>query len=88
MKLLRVGPKGAEKPAVIDAEGKIRDLSGKVPDFAGAGVSLEAIEAIRALDLSALPELSADERIGCCLASVPNFFCIGLNYSMPWARPW
>lgn len=81
MKLLRVGPKGAEKPAVIDAEGKIRDLSGKVPDFAGAGVSLEAIEAIRALDLSALPELSADERIGCCLASVPNFFCIGLNYA-------
>ncbi|WP_417724047.1 fumarylacetoacetate hydrolase family protein [Salipiger sp.] len=81
MKLLRVGPKGAEKPAVIDAEGKIRDLSGKVPDFAGAGVSLEAIDAIRALDLSALPELSADERIGCCLASVPNFFCIGLNYA-------
>lgn len=81
MKLLRVGAPGAEKPAVLDSEGKIRDLSGKVPDFAGAGVSLEAIEAIRALDLSALPELSADERIGCCLASVPNFFCIGLNYA-------
>ncbi|EPX78666.1 5-oxopent-3-ene-1,2,5-tricarboxylate decarboxylase [Salipiger mucosus DSM 16094] len=81
MKLLRVGAPGAEKPAVLDDGGVIRDVSGVVPDFAGQGVSLEALDAIRALDLSAMPELSADERVGACLASVPNFFCIGLNYA-------
>ena len=81
MKLLRVGPAGQERPAVLDAEGTIRDLSGKVADFAGAGVSHAALDAIRALDLSALPVIEAGARIGPCLASVPNFFCIGLNYA-------
>ncbi|NBR89775.1 MAG: 2-hydroxyhepta-2,4-diene-1,7-dioate isomerase, partial [Rhodobacteraceae bacterium] len=78
MKLLRVGPEGREKPAILDAEGKIRDLSGRVPDFAGASVSLSALDAIRAIDLSSLPVIDAPERVGACLASVPNFFCIGL----------
>lgn len=81
MKLLRVGPEGREKPAILDAEGKIRDLSGRVPDFAGAAVSLSALDAIRAIDLSSLPVIDASERMGACLASVPNFFCIGLNYA-------
>jgi 2,4-diketo-3-deoxy-L-fuconate hydrolase len=81
MKLLRVGPEGREKPAILDAEGKIRDLSGRVPDFAGASVSLSALNAIRAIDLSSLPVIDAPERVGACLASVPNFFCIGLNYA-------
>lgn len=81
MKLLRVGPEGREKPAILDAEGKIRDLSGRVPDFAGAAVSLSALDAIRAIDLSSLPVIDAPERVGACLASVPNFFCIGLNYA-------
>ena len=81
MKLLRVGPEGREKPAILDAEGKIRDLSGRVPDFAGASVSLSALDAIRAIDLSSLPVIDAPERVGACLASVPNFFCIGLNYA-------
>ena len=81
MKLLRVGPEGREKPAILDAEGKIRDLSGCVPDFAAAAVSLSALDAIRAIDLSSLPVIDAPERVGACLASVPNFFCIGLNYA-------
>ncbi len=81
MKLLRVGPEGREKPAILDAEGKIRDLSGRVPDFAAAAVSLSALDAIRAIDLSSLPVIDAPERVGACLASVPNFFCIGLNYA-------
>ena len=81
MKLLRVGPEGREKPAILDAEGKIRDLSGRVPDFATAAVSLSALDAIRAIDLSSLPVIDAPERVGACLASVPNFFCIGLNYA-------
>lgn len=80
MKLLRVGAPGSERPAVMDEAGVIRDLGGKVPDFAGQGVSLEALEAIRALDLSALPAVDASERVAACLASVPTFYCIGLNY--------
>jgi 2,4-diketo-3-deoxy-L-fuconate hydrolase len=81
MKLLRFGPKGQEKPGVLDADGQVRDLSGKVGDLAGSGVSLEALDAIRGLDLDSLPVAENPGRIGACLASVPNFFCIGLNYA-------
>ncbi|HDR27198.1 fumarylacetoacetate hydrolase family protein [Rhodovulum sp.] len=81
MKLLRVGPAGQEKPAILDAGGGMRDLAGRVPDFAGPGVSLEALEAIRALDLSTLPLIAPGARIGACLAAVPNFHAIGLNYA-------
>lgn len=81
MKLLRVGPKGYEKPAIKAQDGSLRDLSGIVGDFAGAGVAFEAFEKIRNIDPLKLPELSSKERIGACLASVPTFFCIGLNYA-------
>ena len=81
MKLLRTGPKGHERPCVLDAEGRIRDLSGQVPDFAGAGVSPAALDQVRALDLTSLPIVGPQARIGACVASVPNFLCIGLNYA-------
>ncbi len=81
MKLLRYGPQGQEKPAILDAEGQVRDLSGHVADFAGAAVSLEALDAIRKIDISTLPVVANPGRIGACLASVPNFYCIGLNYA-------
>ncbi|SFD44097.1 fumarylacetoacetate hydrolase family protein [Roseivivax sediminis] len=82
MRLLRFGPEGQEKPGLLDADGNVRDLSGAgVPDFAGAGVSLDALDRIRALDIGSLPVVDAPGRIGACLASVPNFHCIGLNYS-------
>ncbi|QDC08680.1 fumarylacetoacetate hydrolase family protein [Oceanicola sp. D3] len=81
MKLLRFGPAGAEKPGILDGEGKVRDLSGKVGELAGEGVSLEALNAIRALDVASLPVVEEPGRIGSCVASVPNFFCIGLNYT-------
>ncbi len=81
MKLLRFGPAGSEKPGILDAEGRVRDLSGKVGELAGEGVSLEALEAIRAIDVNSLPVVEEPGRIGSCLASVPNFFCIGLNYT-------
>ncbi|WP_172329116.1 fumarylacetoacetate hydrolase family protein [Mangrovicoccus sp. HB161399] len=81
MKLLRFGPEGQERTGILDADGNVRDLSGAVPVLAGAAVSLEALEAIRALDIAALPVVEAPGRIGSCLASVPNFWCIGLNYA-------
>lgn len=81
MKLLRVGPVGQEKPAILDDKGTIRDLSRHVSDFAGPSVGFEALNAIRAIDLSTLPVIENPDRIGACLASVPNFYCIGLNYA-------
>ena len=81
MKLLRYGPQGQEKPAILDAEGQVRDLSSHVADFAGAAVSLEALDTIRKIDISTLPVVANPGRIGACLASVPNFYCIGLNYA-------
>ena len=81
MKLLRVGPKGAEKPAILDQDGAIRDLTGVVPDLGGETLTPEGLAAIRATDLSALPTLDPSLRIGPCVANVGKFICIGLNYA-------
>ena len=80
MKLSRIGAPGAEKTAILDAEGAWRDASAHVPVLAGDAVSLAALDTLRGLDLSALPVL-AEGRFGSCVASVPSFFCIGLNYA-------
>ncbi len=81
MKLLRYGPKGQEKPGCLDASGNIRDLSAHISDFSGDMVSLEAITRLKALDTATLPLVEGTPRIGCALADVPNFYCIGLNYA-------
>lgn len=81
MRLLRYGPSGQEKPGCLDADGNIRDLSGVTGDFAGEGVSITALNALRDVEINALPLVPAGARIGSCLATVPNFFCIGLNYA-------
>jgi len=81
MKLLRFGPVGAEKPGLLAADGSVRDLSGKVAAFAGEGVSFAALDAIRRVDATSLPVVEGSPRIGACLADVPNFYCIGLNYA-------
>ncbi|ASP21026.1 ureidoglycolate lyase [Antarctobacter heliothermus] len=81
MKLLRFGPVGSEKPGMLDSDGQVRDLSAHVADFAGDAVSLEALDKLRAIDPASLPVVAEPGRIGACLASVPNFFCIGLNYA-------
>ena len=81
MKLLRFGPQGQEKPGILDSDGQVRDLSGKVTDLVGDNVSLEALDVIRGIDPESLPLVENPGRIGACLASVPNFFCIGLNYA-------
>jgi len=81
MKLMRVGPLGAEKPAILAADGTIRDLSGHVADIAGAVISAEGLAKIAALDASNLPIVPADTRIGACVGGTGKFICIGLNYS-------
>jgi len=80
MKLMRVGQPGHEKPAILDAEGKIRDLSAHVKDIGGDAISPEGLKKIAALDLSTLPVLTED-RIGACVAGTGKFICIGLNFS-------
>jgi len=81
MKLLRYGPPGRERPAMLDADGQVRDLSAHVADLAWATVSIEALDRLRGIDPANLPLVAEPGRIGSCLASVPNFFCIGLNYA-------
>jgi len=80
MKLLRVGAAGQEKPAILDTEGKPRDLSSVVGDIAGDTLLPEALAKIAAIDPATLPELAQD-RIGPCVGQVGKFICIGLNYS-------
>ncbi len=81
MKLLRVGAKGAEKPAILAKDGSIRDLSGHVEDIAGDALTPEGLARIAAIDPATLPVLPADQRIGPCVGSVGKFICIGLNYA-------
>ena len=81
MKLLRVGPVGQEKAACLDGTGVIRDLTGVTADFEGEGVSLDALEALKGVDLSALPAVEGNPRIGAAVARVETFYAIGLNYA-------
>lgn len=80
MKLLRFGPKGQEKPGIVDADGRVRDLSSVVDDIAGESLSDTGLARIAAADLSALPVVEV-ERYGPCVNGVGKFICIGLNYS-------
>ena len=81
MKLVRFGPAGQEKPGMLDAEGRLHDLSGLVSDFAGKTVSIDALADLVARDLSSAPVVEGLVRLGAPLAWVPNFYCIGLNYA-------
>jgi ureidoglycolate lyase len=81
MKLLRVGAKGAEKPAILANDGTYRDLSSIVPDLAGEALTPAGLAKIAAADPSKLPVLDAASRIGACVGNVGKFICIGLNYA-------
>ena len=81
MKLLRVGKKGNEKPAILDTEGKIRDISSHINDLNPENLNFETFSKIQSADLSKLPELSSNERVGSCITSPGKFVAIGLNYS-------
>jgi len=80
MRLMRVGPEGQAKPVVLHSDGTMRDISGLVGDLSGNSLSLETMDAIRNSDLGNLPTVPEGGRIGSCLADVPNFHCVGLNY--------
>lgn len=85
MKLLRFGAPGAEKPGVLDAEGRVRDLSAHVTDIAGDTLLPERMAKLRALDISTLPVVAGtpqeDLRLGPCVGRTGKFICIGLNYA-------
>ena len=81
MKLLRYGPPGQEKPGILIADGEIRDLSGTITDLAGESLLPESIETLRKADISLLPIVPKQPRIGPCVGRVGKFVCIGLNYS-------
>ncbi|MCO5158633.1 MAG: fumarylacetoacetate hydrolase family protein [Aquamicrobium sp.] len=79
MKLLRVGEHGREKPAALDANGDIRDLSGLIADIDGASLGHAPLSALRGADLGGLPVIRSG-RVGPCVGRVGKIVCIGLNY--------
>lgn len=81
MKLLRVGPKGQEKPALLDAQGRARDLSGVLPDITAQTLLPAGLDALRALDPASLPLLPEGLRIGLPWTGCGKFICVGLNYA-------
>ena len=81
MKLLRYGNKGSEKPAALDKNGKIRDLSSHIKDFNPETLNFETLTKLRKIDLDTLPEVSNSTRIGSCINKPGKFIGIGLNYS-------
>ena len=81
MKLLRVGEKGKEKPAILDDDGKIRDISSHINDLNPENLNFETMSKIQSADTSNLPELSSNQRVGSCITSPGKFVAIGLNYS-------
>src|SRR5690606_2950893 len=81
MKLLRHGAKGAEKPALLDAEGRVRDLSGIVADITADTLAEPALARLRALDPASLPVVEQPGRLAPPWAGMGKFICIGLNYA-------
>jgi len=81
MKLLRVGPKGAETPAILHSDGTYRDISSIVPDLKGDALTPPGLQKIRAADPGRLPVLDKTLRIGPCVGFVGKFICVGLNYA-------
>lgn len=85
MKLVRYGAPGAEKPGLIDASGRVRDLSGVVTDIGGDTLRQSGLNALRGIDIETLPLVAGmpqeDLRLGPCVGGIGKFICIGLNYA-------
>ena len=81
MKLLRCGPLNKEKPAVLDKNGKIRDISSHINDLNPKNINFTNLEKLKKINLESLPEIPSSERIGSCIVNPGKFVAIGLNYS-------
>ena len=81
MKLMRYGAKGAEKPALIDSNGAVRDLSGVLPDITAATLSKDNLATLAAVDIDSLPVVANPGRIAPPWSGVGKFLCVGLNYA-------
>jgi 2,4-diketo-3-deoxy-L-fuconate hydrolase len=85
LKLLRYGLRGQERPGVLDAAGRVRDLSGVIDDIGGSALLPESLARLRSLNIEALPMVAGtpqkDLRLGACVGNIGKFICIGLNYS-------
>lgn len=85
MKLLRYGAPGAEKPGILDVDGRVRDLSAHVPDIAGQTLLPESLQMLRSIDIASLAVVDGtpqqDLRLGPCVGNIGKFICIGLNYA-------
>jgi 2-keto-4-pentenoate hydratase/2-oxohepta-3-ene-1,7-dioic acid hydratase in catechol pathway len=81
MKLLRYGAPGREKPGILDADGRIHDLSGLIPDLAGEALSPKSLAKLAKVKVDKLPLVRGTPRIGPCVGKVGNFIAIGLNYA-------
>ncbi|HEJ7932863.1 fumarylacetoacetate hydrolase family protein [Serratia marcescens] len=81
MKLLRYGQPGQERPGMLDAQGRLRDLSQHIADVGGAALLPASLAKLRALDSAALPLVEGLPRLGACVGGIGKFICIGLNYA-------
>ncbi len=81
MKLLRYGPKGKEKPGILDQHGKIRSLAKVIKDLDGEAISPAGLAKLRKVNVAKLPMVAGKPRIGSCIANPQKFIAIGLNYS-------
>jgi 2-keto-4-pentenoate hydratase/2-oxohepta-3-ene-1,7-dioic acid hydratase in catechol pathway len=81
MKLLRYGPKGQEKPGMLDTAGKLRDLSATIADVNPETLAPAALDKLRKLDPASLPPVAGTPRLGACLTQIPKIVCVGLNYT-------
>jgi 2,4-diketo-3-deoxy-L-fuconate hydrolase len=85
LKLLRYGLRGQERPGVLDAAGRVRDLAGVIDDIGGSALLPESLARLRSLNIEALPLVAGtpqkDLRLGACVGNIGKFICIGLNYS-------
>jgi 2,4-didehydro-3-deoxy-L-rhamnonate hydrolase len=81
MKLLRVGGPGKERPALLDRDGGLRDLSAHVTEIDSAWLQAGGIERLRGVDPATLPRIEGTPRVGCPVADIGKYICVGLNYS-------
>ncbi|WP_282373673.1 fumarylacetoacetate hydrolase family protein [Pseudomonas sp. PS02290] len=81
MKLLRYGEPGQERPGLLDSDGRIRDLTDLIGDLSGTALSPESIAHLQSQDISSLPLVEGNPRLGPCVGKIGKFICIGLNYA-------